>query len=353
MRTTTTLGTLLLLAACGGSSNTDDDASGANASDPSGASPTTPSASGAVNVEGNVEGNVEASAYAELDACRNRLTDAEMAASLMLAYDADASVHELIACGGLSVQIAIGLVTGVVGMIVDDDDIMPSGLEFQGGGVYQSESTLGASTMNMKVRLYERVGDEYVLVEEDLFDRNNYLTGIRVEAEAGGSVDFDIDIPLDTSVSADASLVIAYDEAGAWAKLLGLGDPPPNPIEVTDVADIDPDFGSIYMETEVEIHDVKGDSNIALTVTTPRVRVLDLFDGGTLDYEVVGFEASNAVLRQELTTSGWQVSFVEHATLAGAIDVTVESRARKTVSYDARLAYDNSSFAVIDFACAE
>jgi hypothetical protein len=197
------------------------------------------------------------------------------------------------------------------------------------------------------------VGDEYVLVEEDLFDRENYLTGISVEADASGSVDFDIDNPLDTNVSADASLAISYDEAGPWAKLLGLGDPPPNPIEVDDVADIDPDFGSIYVEAEVEIHDIKGDSDIQFTVKTPLVRLVDFFDGDGLDYEVIGFEASNAVLRQTLTMNSWNVSFVGHATLDGAVDVRIQSPARKAVSYDASIAYDHSAFAAIDVACAE
>jgi hypothetical protein len=207
--------------------------------------------------------------------------------------------------------------------------------------------------MTMQVRLYEQVDGEYVLVEQDLFDRNNYLTGISVEADASGSVDFDIKNPLDTKVSADASVAIAYDEAGPWAKLLGLGDPPPNPIQVSDVADIRPDFGNIYVEMEVEIHDIKGDSDIQLTVKTPRVRLVDFFDGGALDYEVVGFVATNAVLRQKLTLNSWNVSFVEHATLDGAVDVSVESRARVGVSYEASMAYDHSAFAEVALSCAE
>lgn len=344
MRITTAPLVLMLLAACGGSKDADQNAATANGDDEV---PATMASS-----DGQVDLDAQASAFAELSACREGLTDAELGASLLLAYDLDASVHELIACGGLTVQIAIGLVTGVVGMVVDDDDVMPAGLQFQGQGVYLSRSSLGASTMDMRVRLYERSGEDYVLVEEDLFERDNYLTHVRVEAGASADVEFDIRNPLDTTVSGDASLALHYEQAGPWAKLLGLGDPPPNPIEVTDVTDIDPDFGSIYLETEVDIHDVKGDSDIQLTVKTPLVRLVDLFDGGALAYEVTGLTASNADLRQTLTLESWDVRFVEHATLTGSTQVRVESPARRAASYGATLAYDHSAFAAIDFRCA-
>lgn len=359
MRNTIALFALLLVSACGGSDGNDSSTgtmSGDAAQTPSTPStPNTPSAPTTAQTVGSADGSIDvaADAYAELDACRAGLSDADIAQSLMLAYDADTSIHELIGCGGLTVQVAIGLITGVVGMIVDDDDVMPAGLKFKGNGVYESHSTPGESSMAMTVRLYERVGDEDVLVEDDLFDRDNYLTGINVDANASGSVSFDINDPLGSKVSGDASVAIAYDEAGPWAKLLGLGDPPPNPIEVSDVADIHPDFGNIYVETEVEIHDVKGDSDIQLTVDTPRVRLVDFFDGGALDYQVVDFAATNAVLQQRLTMKRWNVSFVEHATLDGALDVSVQSSANTRVNYDASIAYDHSAYAAIDLACPE
>jgi hypothetical protein len=300
-----------------------------------------------------VEGSVEASIASELSACRGSLTDTQLADSILLAYDADASIHELIACGGLTIRVAVGLVTGVVGMVIDDEDAMPAGLRFEGGGVYVSESSLGQSSMRMQIRLYERVGEEYVLAEENLFDARNYLVGVEVDADASASVDFDIDDPLDTSVDADASVVISYEEAGPWAKLLGLGDPPPNPIEVSDVAAIDPDFSNIYVETEIEVHDVKGGSDVRLGVKTERVALVDLFGAGILDYQIVSLEASNGELRQTLEMHDWQVTYAEHGVLNGTVSFSVESSARVSVDYDATLTYEDAAYGAVSLGCPE
>lgn len=295
----------------------------------------------------------EAAIVASLAGCSEGLSNEKLTSSLLLAYDADGSVHELIACGGLTIQVAVGLITGVVSMIVDDEDATPEGLSFEGEGVYVSRSELGASTMTMSVRLYERVGSEYVLAQANLFDVDSYLTGVSVEAEGSASVDFDITDPLDTSVDADASVVISYEEAGPWAKLLGLGDPPPNPIEVSDLAELDPDFSNIYIETEIELHDVKGGSDIEMVFTTERVGLLDLFDHGSLDYELVSMKASNAELRQTMTLNDWGVAFVQHGQLSGSASFNVSSRARLGLDYDAVLTYENSAYATVSFACAE
>jgi hypothetical protein len=308
---------------------------------------------GQANVSGQANVGLEASIASELSGCSTGLTDAQLADSILLAYDADASIHELIACGGLTVRVAIGLITGVVSLVLDDEEAMPAGLRFEGEGVYVSQSRLGDSSMTMQVRLYEKVGEEYVLAEEDLFDADNYLTGVEVDADASASVDFDIKDPLGTSVDADASVVITYDGAGPWVKLLGLGDPPPNPIELGDVAEIDPDFSNIYVETEIDVHDVRGDTDVHLVMKTDRVALVDLFDDGNLDYQIVTLEASNSELRQTLTMNSWEVAFADHAQLDGAVTFSVEAEAQGSLSYDASLTYENAAYGAVGLSCPE
>jgi hypothetical protein len=328
-----------------------DDGSSPSTQSPNDPAAPGPTSDGVVGVDTEV--GTEAHLVASLAGCSEGLSDEKLATSLLLAYDVDASVHELIACGGLTIQVAIGLVTGVVAMVVDDEEVMPGGLSFEGEGVYVSSSQLGESSMTMRVRLYERIGDEYILAGANLFDKNSYLTGVSVEAEGSASVDFDIDDPLDTNVDADASVVISYDEAGPWAKLLGLGDPPPNPIELGDITELDPDFSNIYIETEVEIHDVKGGSDIRVTFATERVGLVDLFDNGNLDYEVVSLVASNAELRQEMTLNAWDIAFVRHGELSGSTSLSVSSSARVGLDYEAVLTYENTAFGEVSFACPE
>jgi hypothetical protein len=296
---------------------------------------------------------VEASAVASLEACGTGHSQAELAASAKLAYDADASIHELIACGGLTVRIAVGLVTGVVGLVLEDEAALPGGLRFEGEGVYSSQSQLGDSSMRMEVRLYEKVGEEYVFVEANLFSAASYLTGVEVQADASADVDIDLGNPLGSSVDADASVTISYEEAGPWAKLLGLGNPPPNPVEVTALANIKPNFNNIYMQVSVEVEDVKGDSTIHWLVNTPQLGVTSVFSSGALDYEVVEIEASNPTLEQSLRLESWGLAFGQGHNLNGEVKLAVEASASAGVSYDAVLSYEDAAYATISLACAE
>lgn len=299
------------------------------------------------------EYGVEAKAITSLEACANSHTEADLAASAKLAYDTDASIHELIACGGLTIRVAIGLVTGVVSLVLDDEDAMPSGLSYEGEGAYVSESSLGDSSMEMRVRLYEAEGEEFILVEDNLFDAKNYLTGVSVDADASADVDFDIGDPLDTSVSADASVHIEYEEAGPWAKLLGLGDPPPNPIQLGDVAEINPDFSDIYIQSEIDVRDVRGDSVVHFVVNTQMMGLVEMFTTGGLTYEIDSLEASNENLGQTLVMDAWEVDFGEHNHLNGDVSFTVEAEAEASVGYEATLAYRDAAYGDVELSCID
>jgi hypothetical protein len=296
----------------------------------------------------NANANAEASTQLNLSSCTSGFTDAEVAAQTQLAFDLESSMHEMVACGGITVSVATSLITGVIGMVFDPSgSIIPSGLRYEGEGMYHSDGGLGSS-VSMDIRIFERVDGEFLPIEADLFDARSYLVGVDVEADASAGIDFDIKNPLDTKVNASATLEASYESAGPWAKLLGLGDPPPNPLHLSDLSDLDPDFGGIYLESDVSVTDVQGDTEIEFKLQTGKQSLNDLFGSGSLGFELVSLRASNGGLSQTLSVSDFAIQFSGGNRLNGKVSFEVEGDA---MAYAGSLDYEESAFADVTLGC--
>ncbi len=296
----------------------------------------------------NVDVDVTASTQLNLNSCTAGFTDREVAEHTELAFDLEASMHEMVACGGLTVSMSAALITGVIGMVFDPSGaIIPSGLRYEGAGVYHTGGGLGSS-VSMDIRLYERVDGEFHLVEADLFDADSYLVGVDVDADASAGIDFDITDPLGTKVNASAKLEATYESAGPWAKLLGLGNPPPNPLHLTDLADIDPDFGGIYIESDVSVTDTQGNTDIEFRLRTGKQSLNEVFGSGSIGFELIELHASNGSLDQTLTVSDFAVGFAGGNRLDGNVTFEVEGDA---MAYAGALTYEEAAFADVTLSC--
>ncbi len=342
-------GLALLLLACG-----DDDkkTSGEVAGDDAGSTDAPLESTSADGVDVDVSANVNASADVSTElnliTCAQGLSDAEIASAAQIAFDLDQSMHELVACGGMTVSISAALITGVIGMVFDPDgDLIPSGLTYEGEGLYHTDGGLGSS-VSMDVRLYELVDGEFVLVEADLFDPKSYLVGVEVNADADADIDFDITNPLDTKVSADATLEATYESAGPWAKILGLGDPPANPIHISDLAALDPDFGDIYIESDVRVSDVHGETEITFEVQTGKQALTEVFSSGGVSFDVVSLSGENVSLGQTLQADEFAIEFVGGNQLDGHVSFSVQADA---MAYVGVLQYDGAAFADVALDC--
>ena len=344
------------LVACGGDDDTASSSDPATlAGDPM-ADPDDPM------LQGEAEGSVDVEAQAnfvcngcpegsvvDFGACGSNRSSAELNSRLQLALDTEHSIHELISCGGLTVQVAFELVSGLVSMVVDPDgELLPKGLEYQGEGLYLSEGS-STGSMRMQVWLFEESDGELTLIEDDLFDRSTYLVGAKTELVGGADVDIDPSDPFSSSVSADAKLQVRYEEAGRWVKLTGLGDPPPNPlvISVDMLSKLKPRLGSIRLQSEVEVEDVRGDSVIRYHVKTPVMKLEEMVSFSLVEFELIELSAKNETLGQEFSLSAWDLAYSGGHNLDGSMEFSVSGE----LAYQGSVSYENSSTGSLEVSC--
>ncbi|HEY6724782.1 MAG TPA: hypothetical protein VI197_12165 [Polyangiaceae bacterium] len=310
-----------------------------------GSTVTTTNASGTTGLAGTAGAPVDLSE--QVSECSGSLDEREVAANLELVGSLDLSVHELVACGGLTVRVVGVLVQGVIEMIVDnDDDITPDGLVFEGEGAYRSRASDPNQETDMLLKFYDTSSGEAVPIPDDLFLASTYLVNARAETV----LEVDENNPLDST----AYLEIGFDAVGPQVELLGFGANPQSPIRIesSDLDEVALDLDDIELVTEVTVVDDRDDASVDYEVETGPDPVLDIFGGTRLDYRIIDVTGAHATLDQDLTLidDGWKIEFAGGNDLAGTIDFSVKGGA---FDYDGQFSYDSSSYAEIRLTCAE
>jgi len=292
-------------------------------------------------------GGAPATLESQVSACSEGLSDAEIEANLELVGSLDQSVHELVACGGLTVRVVAALVRGVIEMLANnDDDITPDGLVFEGEGSYRSGASDANQDTDMLLVFSDTSSGEPVPIPDDVFLASTYLVGARAETV----VVVDDDNPLNSTVVVE----ISFDAVGPQVELLGFGAEPESPIRIesSELDELGLDIDDVVLETEVTVVDDRGDSSVSYDVATGPDPVLDIFDSSRLDYRILEVSGSNTPVEQDLTLAdnGWQIEFAGGNQLVGSIEFSVNGDA---FDYDGRFTYDSTSYAEIELSCSE
>ena len=321
----------------GGSTNAA--ASGGSGGSSATTSPSTTGVTGAAGAPVSLEDQVSD--------CSGSLEVSEVAGNLELVGSFDQSVHELVACGGITVRVVGVLVQGVIEMIVDnDDDITPDGLVFEGEGTYRSVASDPNQDTNMLLKFYDKSSGEALPIPDDVFLASTYLVGARAETV----LEVDEDNPLNST----AYLEIEFDAVGPQVELLGFGPEPPNPIRIesSELDELSLDLDDVVLATAVSVVDERRDATVIYDVETGPDQVLDIFDGSRLDYRILDVSGTNEVQGQDLTLAenGWQIEFGGGNTLIGSIEFSVQGGA---FDYDGTFTYDSTSYADIQLTCAK
>lgn len=278
-----------------------------------------------------------------LEACRGEASDEDLEEAVVIVGDYDQSIHEMVACGGLSVVLVSAITSGIVEAIIDNkSDATPDEWEFQDDGVYFTNSAMA----DMEARFYlaedfafGKAGDP---LTENLFLVSTYLTGARVEIE------FDINDPLSTSGE------LHFDGVGPYVELLGYGPDPQSPINITTQTwnNIQDNLAAIEFDSDVQVADTQSKSTVLYHVTTNRAPASTLLTGGSMGFELQMADASRGDLSQNLVVENWGIDFVDQGggALDGAIDFRVEGG---PLDYEGSLVYDNSTFGDPELRCPQ
>ena len=287
-----------------------------------------------------------------LSECSEGLAEAEVDDNLQLIYATDESLHELVACGQLTVDISIALYSGLIEMVLEGDSKQPGGLEYQGGGQYLTRTDEGHRIMDMLVSLFEESGGELQAIEYDVFDRESYLVGVssRIEGE-DVDVALDLDNPLASDVDVQGTLIVEFEATGPLVHLLGLGDDLESPLvfELKDLDDIEPRLSDLRIRANVDLEDARDGDLVAYDVVTPDMNLVEVATAANVGYDVNDISGTGETLGQELQllNDGWDVEFVD-----GNLDGTADFRVTGgDFDYTAGFTYRDSKYADVVLAC--
>ncbi len=287
-----------------------------------------------------------------LSECTGGLSQAEIDANTKLIYSTDESLHELVACGQLTVDISVALYTGLIEMVLKGDSKEPGGLEYQGEGQYLTQSDEDDREMDMLVSLFEEKDGDLQPIEHDLFERESYLVGVKSRIE-GENVDVDIDFDdlLGSDVDVEGTLMVEFEATGPLVDLLGLGEDLESPLEfeLKDLADLKPKLGDARIRANVDLRDDREGDVIAYDVTTPDMDLVEVAKAAGVDYEINDITGSGETKDQALSSygDGWDVGFVD-----GNLDGTANFRVTGgDFDYTAKFTYEESKYADVVLEC--
>lgn len=277
--------------------------------------------------------DVGADAHPELAECRGELDDDAVADAVLVTDEYGESVHEMIACGRLTVELCSAVISGVLEAIqIGSDDATPDGFTFA-DGVYRSAGS--GALMELRFYLAEdtsfgKAGD---LVRENLMRADSYLVdaALVVDLQAGTSE-------------------LRYSRPGPLVELLGFGAAPANPLPVglDDLDRVRARLGALAFDGIIQVDDVRPHARVTYAVDVPRTTASALVGGGTIDYELREADAMRRDLEQSLVVDHWGLQFLAHGTLRGDVEFHVDGG---PLAYAGVLHWNDSGYPERELSC--
>ena len=284
------------------------------------------------------QGMDEKEPEAEPETCFTGFTDSQISDNTQIVEDYNQSIHELIACG----NITVALCKATFGFIIDvisgtSGGTMPEGIAYGEGGIYNLTSANGVEMSIVFVNgVTSSLGEAGTPIVHNMFEGDNYLIGSDI------SIDFD-------------GAEIAFDETGPLVELLGFGPNPESPITIpvslAGLKDIDPYIEDLLVESNILVNDEQNKSvityNVEMSDGTRFEEVLD----NTFSFEVVDASVQRSDLNQVLTNTSWELNFNKGESSTALNGVVAFEVLNGLFDYKGSLSWNNSGFGEALIAC--
>lgn len=251
----------------------------------------------------DVDDDGDEPAEGPLAECRGEASDAEVEDNVSITEEYANSLHEMVACGGLTVLLCSSVIDGVISAIINENpDATPAGWSYAGEGVHVT----GADGVSMETRFYVTEDYEFAargeLVRANLFLVDSYLVDAR--------------LVIDWSTGAAE---LQYDEPGPLVELLGFGAEPPNPLPVdyNDLSSLKTKLRQLEFESDVVVDDARHPSTIRYHAVIPRMSAQALVTGTPMIYDLVEVDGSRDDLDQRLIVDSWSIDFIDDGSILG------------------------------------
>ncbi len=283
----------------------------------------------------------------DLRGCTEGLSNREIADNLAIVSDFESSAHEMIVCGGLTMNIAFALIGGIIELAQDPGgSMLPEQYTWDGQGNYVA-APAAFQDLRMEVRFYltedlPSIGQPGDLVTANLFEMDSYLRGASAEV-----------VVVIDGWDSDVVVEIEHDGPGPLAELLGFGAEPPNPLRISqsELSRLQDGLRDLELEMELIFSDHPSVSTIEYSVMSPRMLVASMLGGTPMALDMISAGGFRSDLEQDLETSVWELGYVDGAVgrLDGEIVFGVEGG---DFDFEGTFSYPESNRPQIDLRCA-
>lgn len=215
--------------------------------------------------------------------------DADVDDVTFIAWDYEQSVHELITCGQLNMQLTQAVLTSFQ-TVIGDPSSLPEGWSYA-EGVYTIEGVGVSMDIVFQYGPDSPIGQAGGAIAHDLFASESFLVN-----------------PV-TSRDND-TYIVTYDEPGPLAALLGQGTNPPNPITLTPEALSAAQLIIGGLQAKAVIHlDDERTATITYHLESPEQLITSMLFGSQIDYDMIDASAVRDDLGQTMTTTVWDITY--------------------------------------------
>lgn len=295
---------------------------------------------GGDDTTGPVDPTEDLPAGTALDDCRGGASDEEVADQTAIVGEFQASMHELVICGGLTFRISAAVIEALVTLIVEQaTSAMPEEFTYMGVGIYRTGDPATGTDMGLSFAYGDdyAVGKQGEIIAHDLFVLESYLVGATVEVDGGAQV-----------------IRVGYTSPGPLVELIGLGADPPNPIEIglLDVDDLTRELRKLQIAGTVVVDDARPVATVAYDVDVGPSPVQSLIGlGEPLAYALTDAGAQRSTPAQTLDVTQFALTYSDSARqLDGFVRFTVRGG---LFDFDGALNYANDPYGEVGLVCPQ
>jgi hypothetical protein len=296
------------------------------------------SASGSASVSISVHDDLTAPTAA-LGSCAT----GDVGANLAIVSDLRDSYHEMIVCGGLSLQFNNSIQSVIANAVLQK--AMGTPLQYQGNGVYATPNGV------MMIKVSAGTGP----LDFNVLDPQSYLVGLTVTANAGGMISGAASgggspWQMLGRAATHADVKISVQGQGPGFQLLGITwqDAVSGKL---DLGKIEHSLGSlIKVENRVAVNNEHGATTINYILQSPPTPVIDMTGPKKVPMTLASIQATNAETGQTIKITKWTMDFKGDGgtVLDGTIGMDIEGGA---FPYHVEMVYPHRKEPDITLSC--
>jgi hypothetical protein len=226
----------------------------------------------------------------------------DVAAQMQLIADLRDSYHEMIVCGGLSLQFNNSITSVIANALLQK--AMGTPLQYQGHGVYATPNGV------MWIRVTTAAGP----LDFNVTDPQSYLAGLNVSVNAQGVVGGAMSGgggwgSMLGRAAGHADVHVSFQTEGPGFQLLGITSQAARAGKF-DLETIENSLGSlIFVENRVSVNNQQGNTTINYILQSPPTKIVDMNGPKKVPMQLASIQATNSATGQTVAITKWTMDY--------------------------------------------